>query len=175
MTQLEMFEVGQASSNRDWVLSELRHEWKESISGPGGHCPCCNRWGKVYKYKLSQHLALCLKWIVAHADEEGWTDVQNTAPRWMMKSKTYPLLANWRLIESGGARSGLWRATELGKEFVLGRRSMPSAVYMYDNQIWGFDEEEIFFRSCFGRHFDFDALMSDQFQWANLGALHEPR
>jgi hypothetical protein len=45
---------------------------------------------------------------------------------------------------------------------------LPEAVYIYDNKRWGFDEKMVQFRQCFGRHFDFDELMSAQFNWAKL-------
>jgi hypothetical protein len=149
-------------------LERLRTSWNQTIEGEGGHCPCCGKWGKVYKTKLNQHLALCLKWIVDHAGDDGWVDVQNRAPRWMLKSKTYPLLEHWTLIESRATRSGIWAATARGRDFVKGNAYMPEAVYIYDNRRWGFAEKEVNFRQCFGKHFDFDELMSAQFNWAKL-------
>ena len=154
-------------SEEEW-LANMKSNWDKAITGDGAFCPCCGKWGKVYKYKLSQHLALCLRWIAIHGKENGWVDVQNTAPRWMLKSKTYPLLAHWKLIESQSNRSGIWRATYLGKMFADGQIPQPSAVYVYDNGVWGFDGEEVSFRGCFGRHFDFDELMSERFDWAKL-------
>jgi hypothetical protein len=86
----------------------------------------------------------------------------------MLKSKTYPLLEHWTLIESKGTRSGIWAATNRGIEFVSRGLQLPEAVYIYDNKRWGFDEKMVQFRQCFGRHFDFDELMSAQFNWAKL-------
>jgi len=80
-------------------LGKMRHHWNKAIEGEGAFCPCCGKWGKVYKTKMSQHLALCLRWISTHGDSDGWADVQNTAPRFMLKSKTYTLLEHWDLIE----------------------------------------------------------------------------
>jgi hypothetical protein len=149
-------------------LAKIRHLWNKAIEGEGGFCPCCGKWGKVYKTKMSQHLALCLRWISTHGDAEGWVDVQNTAPRFMLKSKTYTLLEHWDLIEPKSYRSGIWRATLKGQDFISGQISLPSAVHIYDNRVWGFEAEEISFRGCFGKHFDFDEMMSSQFKWANI-------
>lgn len=146
-----------------------KKKWQDTIGGKGGHCPCCGKWGKVNKYKLSQALALALKWIVDHGHPQtGWVDVQNKAPRWMLKSKTYPLLAHWNLIESGGKRSGVWKANAAGVAFASGLGSIPSAVYTYDNTVWAYDKEQTSFRGCFGRHFDFDEMMSTRFDWSNV-------
>lgn len=151
----------------EW-LDNLKKNWKTAIEGDGAFCPCCGKWGKVYKQKLSQHLALCLRWIVINEATDGWVDVQNKAPRWMLKSKTYPLLAHWKLIESQGKRSGVWRATLDGKLFANGMATAPASVYIYDNGIWGFGDEEVSFRGCFDRHFDFDEMMSERFDWTKL-------
>ena len=81
-------------------LDRLRTAWNQTIEGEGGHCVCCGKWGKVYKIKLSQHLALCLKWIIDHSTpSEPWVDVQNQAPRWMLKSKTQITDHTQRLLE----------------------------------------------------------------------------
>lgn len=162
MNQVALFE-----SEADF-LAHIKEKWSDSIMGDGAFCPCCGKWGKVYKYKLSEHLALCLRWIVVHGDHNGWANVQNTAPRWMLKSKTYPLLAHWQLIEPQGKRSGVWKATVKGRMFADGQTTEPSAVYIYDNSNWGFSSEEVSFRGCFGKHFDFDELMSERFDWASL-------
>lgn len=160
--QMEMF------SDDGIFLAKLRSNWSKTIEEDGGHCPCCGKWGKVYKTKLSQHLALCLKWIASHEGEDGWADVQNNGPRWMLKSKTYPLLEHWKMIEYKERRSGCWRVTTQGHEFLRGRLMVPASVLIYDNRIWGVDNESVSFRDCFGRHFDFDALMSDPIDWANV-------
>lgn len=160
--QFDMFE------GEGHFLAKMRSNWSKSIEGDGSHCPCCGKWGKVYKTKLSQHLALCLRWIAISADEEGWVDVQNTAPRWMLKSKTYNLLEHWGLIDSKSHRSGIWRATLRGWDFINGLSTVPAAVHIYDNKVWGFDSEETSFHGCFGKHFDFDEMMSEQFSWANI-------
>lgn len=152
-------------------LKRLQDEWDRTITGEGGCCPVCGKFGKVYKYKLSQGLALALKWITDHGADEGWVDVQTKGPRWMLRSKTYPLLVHWGFIESKNARSGIWRATEAGRDFLSGFDVAPSAVYVYDNKVMALDAENVTFRGCFGIHFDFDQLMSDQFKWADVHLL----
>lgn len=160
--QFDMFD------NEGAWLAKMRHNWNSWIEADGSFCPCCGKWGKVYKIKLSQHLALCLRWMLVHGDENGWVDVQNRAPRWMLKSKTYPLLEHWDLVESQAKRSGIWRATRKGQDFISGSITMPSAVHIYDNKVWGFESQDVSFRGCFGKHFDFDEMMSAQFRWADL-------
>lgn len=156
-------------------MAVLRDEWRETIEGDGGCCPVCGKFGKVYKIKLSQALALALKWVADHGNPEGWVDVQTTGPRWMLRSKTYPLLAHWKLLESQSQRSGVWRVTHAGKEFLSGFALVPKAVYIYDNRVWGFDSETTAYRGCFGVQFDFDELMSSSFKWADVNGLLEKK
>lgn len=152
----------------DGTVQRLKDEWAETIKDKGGHCPICDQFGKIYKYKLNQSLALSLKWIIDHGGEDGWIDVQKKAPRWMMRSKTYPLLAHWDMIEDQSSRSGIWRATWRGRHFVYKNFPMPVAVYVYNNRIWAFDAEHTSFQGCFGVKFDFAELMSSNFNWANV-------
>lgn len=154
-------------------LKRLKDDWDETISGDGGCCPVCGKFGKVYKYKLSQALALSLKWIVDHGDADGWVDVQTRGPRWMLRAKTYPLLVHWNMIEDKAPRSGIWRATAVGREFLEGLDVAPKAVYVYDNHVMAIDAEETTFRGCFGVKFDFDELMSFNFNWANVATLEK--
>lgn len=154
-------------------LRRLQDEWRQTIEGDGGDCPCCGQFGKVYKAKLSQHFVLCLKWMADHAGDDGWVEVQKTGPRWMLKSKTYSMLEHWGFIECQTRRSGVWRVTRLGRDFLGGSHLAPAAVYIYDNRVWSTDEKEVAFRDCFGVHFNFDELMSTNFKWANLAALEK--
>jgi hypothetical protein len=149
-------------------LDELKTAWRETIGGEGGHCPCCEKFGKIHEMKLSQHLAMCLKWIALNGDKDGWVDVQNKAPRFMLKAKTYPCLAYWGLIEGKGSRSGIWKATDKGFRFMHADIKMPERVYIYDNRVWEFSATETTFRGCFGKHFDFDEMMSSRFDWTKV-------
>ena len=162
MNQIDMFNGEEA------YLRKMRENWKKNIEEKGGHCPCCERFGKVYKRKMNQHLALCLRWIYVHGEEDGWVDVQNKAPRWILKSKTYPLLEHWNLIESKENGSGVWKATDQGREFIHGYRAVPVAVHIYGNRLWGSEVEDIDFKNCFGKHFNFEEMMEAEFNWANI-------
>lgn len=150
-------------------VQSLKEQWTETIAGKGGCCPVCDRFGKVYKYKMSQSLAQSLKWIVDNGGTNGWVHVQQNAPRWMMRSKTYPLLEHWGLIESQGGRSGVWRATQAGRDFVVGGRLAPSAVYVYDDKLMAVDASHTTFTGCFDVNFNFEELMAATLNEAELG------
>lgn len=155
-------------------LQRMKDEWEETIKGDGGCCPVCGKFGKVYRIKLSQALALSLKWMADNAGEDGWVDVQTKGPRWMLRAKTYPLLVHWGMLESRQPRSGVWRVTPQGRDFIAGTEVAPKAVYIYDNALMALDAESTTFRGCFGVKFDFDELMSANFNWwANVASLEK--
>lgn len=149
-------------------LDKMRRDWNIAIKGDGAICPCCDRSGKVYRIRLNQTYALALRWIYLNGDEHGWVNVQNKAPRVILKGKNYGMMAHWGLLESYGNRSGIWRVTEKGKAFCSGMIKVPASVFIYDDKVWGFSDEEITFRGCFKETFDFDEMMSSRFDWTKI-------
>lgn len=144
-------------------LNIARARWRLEIEGAGGFCPCCDRWGKVYKLKLNKGLVRALYWMTVNGDEDGWVDVQRTAPRWILRGKTYSLLAHWGLIESKAERSGVWRPTARGRMFVQGFETAPSAVYVFDDKVLAVDSTNVSFTSCLGVDFNLAEILSDRF------------
>ena len=141
----------------------MNEDWRKTIEGSGGHCPCCGKWGKVHKYKLSQSLVRALDWIAHNTNDKGWADVQGSAPHWMMRSKTYPSLEHWGLIVAMAPRSGFWRATPLGIKFLREQITVPAAVYVYDDKLWGVESTQTTLRGCLKVSFDFNELLISRF------------
>lgn len=169
MSQLEMFD------NEGAWLARIRRNWQENIKKQTTYCPCCDRAGRVNKHRLTKPLALTLRWIMAHGAGDGWVNVQSKAPRWILRSKTYSLLEHWGLVESKSFRSGIWRITPKGAAFVTGTITVPSAAYIYDAKVLAWESEETSFRGCFDRYFDFDAMMSYNFDWSTVIIENKPR
>lgn len=162
MMQSDMFPAEQA------VLDAMRSKWRKAIEGDGGVCPCCDRHGKVYKLTLHKTFACAIAWLVAKAGQDGWVEVQNKGPRWLLRSKNYGMLTHWGLIESAGTRSGVWRATQKGRDFICGNITVPAAVFIYDDKTWGFDDSQTTFGACIKNRFDFEEMMDARFDWANI-------
>lgn len=160
--QFDMFEDG------GMFLAKLRRNWRDAVEKKGAICPCCDRKGKVYRIKLNHTYALSVLWIFKNGGDDGWVDVQNRAPRWMLKGKNYGMLAHWGFLESKSHRSGIWRVTQMAKDWIAGNIGASESIYIYDNKLWGASDEETSFRSCIRKYFDFDEVMSSQFNWANI-------
>lgn len=162
--------------NPEKMLDDLRADWRVTIEGNGGHCPCCDRWGKINAQPMSEIMALGLLWISrAKQDENGWVNVAKLAPRWMLRGKSYATLAKWGLLESSGEvrdgkkSIGWWRVTPNGELFLDGKLSIPDKVYIYNNGIEGYSNRLLYFYDCFGKHFHYETVMSDNF---NLNAIN---
>jgi hypothetical protein len=162
MSQMEMFD------NEGAWLARMRKTWQENIRKDTTYCPCCDRPGRVNKHRLTKVLALTLRWIMAHGSDDGWVNVQSKAPRWILRSKTYSLLEHWGLVESKSFRSGIWRITPKGASFVTGIITVPEAAYVYDAKVVAWEPVQTTFRACFDHSFDFDAMMSETYDWSSL-------
>lgn len=148
-------------------LEILRANWRSVIEGDGGKCPCCNRWGKIYKRGINETMARSLIWLVnARANAHGWVDVPEIAPRWLVRSNQLPTLRWWDLVERipsadpDNKHSGLWRPTDKGRQFYNQTIKVPQFVYTYDGEVEFFGGADVGIDECFGKKFSYADVMS---------------
>jgi hypothetical protein len=145
------------------TLQESRADWRYAIEGDGGHCPCCDRWGKIYPRQFNSSMARSLIWLVGEGSD--WTDVPNTAPKWLTRTNQLPTVRWWGLIERRESEdpavkhSGIWRPTERGADFAYGRISIPETVFTYNAQVIRFGEEKMRIEEAFETPFDYAQVM----------------
>jgi hypothetical protein len=145
-------------------LDKLRSAWRVNIDGDGGHCPCCDRWGKIYPRSLNETMARSLLWLVNQSANGDWIDVPQRAPRWLVRSNQLPTLRWWGLVErldtedKTKKHSGFWTATESGVLFAQNRLQVPKKVYTYNAEVEGFSQELVTIKDCIG-NFDYSAVM----------------
>lgn len=145
-------------------LTDLRSIWRGIIGDEGGHCPCCDRWGKIYPRSLNETMARSLVWLAHHSTNGDWVDVPKRAPRWLVRSNQLPTLRWWGLVErldtedKTKKHSGLWRATQRGILFAQNRLQVPKKVYTYNAEVEGFSEELVTIKDCV-ESFDYSAVM----------------
>lgn len=154
-------------------LNDLREGWRHTIEHGGGECPVCARWGMLYARRLNQTMVKSLIWLCQEHVRTGnnWVDVPNTAPRLVIRSNQLPVLASWGLVErcpkdsaEGGARySGLWRPTEKGCQFYLGKIKVPQKAIAYNNKVEKFEGKEVYIHECFKVFFDYQEAMAQRF------------
>ena len=137
------------------TLQESRADWRYAIEGDGGHCPCCDRWGKIYPRQFNSSMARSLIWLVGEGS--AWTDVPNTAPKWLTRTNQLPTV---RESEDPAVKhSGIWRPTERGADFAYGRTSIPETVFTYNAQVIRFGEEKMRIEEAFETPFDYAQVM----------------
>jgi hypothetical protein len=149
----------------------LRDQWRKTIEGKGAHCPVCDKWGKINVVIVNESQALSLLWMSRTTIKENdYIDMQKTPPRFVLKSRSYHHLAKWGLIEKPPKNNdktkksdGLWRVTEKGFLFLNNRLRIPNKVFFYNKEIEGWGEQLIYFKDCFGKHFDYEEVMSNTF------------
>jgi hypothetical protein len=155
----------------DKELLNMRYNWRIIIENDGGHCPVCDRWGKIYGRTLNETMAKSLIWLVgAQKDADAWVDVPMTAPRWLVKSNQLPTLKWWGLVErlpnSGDSKnkhSGMWRSTTSGCDFVKRKVRVSKKVFTYNDSVEGFSDEKVTIDECFKEYFDYQEIMNTAF------------
>lgn len=157
-------------------LEIIRNMWRDTIEGDGGKCPCCNRWGKIYARNINETMCRSLIWLAyARANARGWVDVPETAPRWLVRSNQLATLRWWNLVERlpsedpDAKHSGLWRVTDLGRDFVAGKVQVPKTAYTYNGEVEYMSSGTISVSDCFGKRFSYAEVMAAQ---APVGVAH---
>lgn len=151
------------------MIAQLRAVWRTTIEGSGGHCPVCNRWGKVYARPVNRTMARSLIWL-AHAttNAEGWVDVPKSGPRWLVQSNQLPTLRWWGLVarkenegETNTKHSGYWCVTDKGLDFLNNGARIPKKVFTYNDTVEAYSAETVTIRDCFKDNFDYQATMTE--------------
>jgi hypothetical protein len=140
-------------------------QWLRERADDGERCPCCRQFVKVYRRTINSTMARVL--VLAHRTHgPAWfrlRDIENRIGRG--GSSEAGKLRYWGLLEEetarrpDGGRSGWWRVTEKGAEFVAGA-PVPKYARIYDGRLLGLlDGQHINIRDAFGTKFDFEELM----------------
>lgn len=149
MTTAEMTTLAEA---QDWLRQNLED---------GEKCPCCTQFAKIYRRKINAGMARALitQW---NAVGQNYTRTTRIAPFTHEAAQ----LSWWDLIEDDqarrddGGRSGLWRITDIGKQFVLNRLRVPKYALIYDGRLLRLDwSDSVDIAECLGTKFDYHDLM----------------
>jgi len=152
------------------TLEQAGHIWNSVIKSDGGHCPVCDRWGKLYKRGITAAMARQLIWLcLQNPREDGWIDVQRTAPDWMLRSPQLGTLRHWYMVEPApvsGVKSrtaGLWKPTPVGLAFAYKTLDAPKYKYIYNDTVYDSEGPNVNIEDCIGEHFNYDELMKANF------------
>jgi len=122
-------------------MEKERTEFFRKAMEKGSVCPCCDRFGKVYRTRYSASLAKITIWLYWHSYNGSWVDVPKRGPRWVLTSNSIGKLAKWGLAEAmpntidpERKTIGMWRITQHGREVVERRREVREYLYLYNDK-----------------------------------------
>lgn len=136
----------------------------------GSTCPCCKQMVKMYRRALQASMIQAL--IVVHRAGRDWQHVPTLLSEKIVGPTTrggdWSKLVFWGFIEprpekreDGSDRAGFWRITDAGIAFVNGASRVPSAVYLYNQTFYGFDQRKtVSVEEALGKGFSYAALMA---------------
>lgn len=146
----------------DMTIGEAR-QLCAIIAPTGSSCPCCGQYFRIYRRKLNSPLAASLIWLVDQwrLFNGQYIHVDGTAPKFVLRSRELGKLAHWNLVEKKNNpkkqrnKRGLWKPTEDGVKFVDGDITVPSHVYLYDNQVQRFSDVYVTIQQALGDRYGF--------------------
>jgi len=145
----------------------LRENYKKGVV-----CPCCNQFVKLYKRKLNTSMARTL--ILLYRKSKSNPDVEYfhiyndlLGIDFGIGGSELSKLKYWGMIDelekdsndTKTRTSGFWKITEKGKKFVKKELKVPKYILLYNNQLRGFEGNEINITEALGDKFNYIELM----------------
>jgi hypothetical protein len=131
---------------RAWMLPQFR---EGDICG----CPCCGQAVKLYPRSISGTMARSLAFA---ARKGGATSKQLTVAMNVGGGGDHAKLIHWGLMREA---DGVWYCTELGLEFLRGKRTVPRYIYQFNKIVFGRSAEVIGIADVLDKPFSIEELM----------------
>lgn len=135
---------------------ELRQNWRAGLN-----CACCGN--RVQLYPRPIYSTMCRDLIALYRLGPGWH--HNREFKDDVSAGDFHKFRYWRIIEQkpndddGKRDSGMWRITELGRDFVEERVSVPKTAYVYNRKVREWSDDSIKIREALGKKFSYPELM----------------
>jgi len=138
----------------------VRANWEEGVA-----CPCCGLYVRLYKRKLNSSMARGL--IAMHcAAGTNYINIYDGLPIANVAARQLPTTRYWKMVErpdvhktDRNPRSGLYRLTSRGVDFVLNRIWAPRHVFVYNDRVRKIGDEHTCVTEALGDHFNYAELM----------------
>jgi hypothetical protein len=139
------------AAGRAWLLQYM-------FDTKGVECPCCTQNVKVYPRTISaaEARALIAAWRVhryAAFHAPSFAHISELGGSWAM-------LRRWHLIEEvaatkpTGGRGGIWRLTDVARQFIEEGLELPKHAKVFDNEFQGYGEIKVTIEDCLGHDFN---------------------
>lgn len=141
--------------------------WARAHMSEGVDCPVCTRDVKMYRRRLTPAMASAVRTSYLHHGTE-W---HRTAPLWSRaEDADGQKLRYWGLVvperdkaTNPNGRTGIWRVTDLGVEWLAGRVTVPSHALVFDSRCFGLEGESLSFIEALNDDgFNLEELMSER-------------
>jgi len=160
--------------NESKTLAEARQFVQEGREHKDGVvCPCCEQRAKIYKRKLNAKMVLALIDLVdlyLSQDTRDWINIHDVKKIQgrpgggdFAKLRYFDLIVEKeRDPEADGDQrsSGYWKPTKKGHLFVLGKWTVPEAVFLYDEKLVREAERETDVRTALGKQYSYAEVMA---------------
>lgn len=125
------------SGNESMTLAEARRILDAELED-GARCLCCGQYAQIHRWTLYATAAKLLVRLYANG---GTTEFVESKPIKGKGQGDGARLRYWGIAEEekqrrpDGGKSGWWRVTAYGEDFILDRATIPKYVYVYDNAV----------------------------------------
>lgn len=153
----------------DAPLAEAR-TWLRERLDEGARCPCCTQHAQVYRWSLygTAARALILYWRLGRGERyvhsSRLKDLGHKGQGDATRLRLWKLLAEEPDRRPDGGKSGWWLVTDLGREFIYRRATIPKYVYTFASRRIRYDDDhapgpQVGIEAALGKRFDYRELM----------------
>ena len=134
------------------------------LAGEKQICPICNKHAQIYRRKITGSMAYVLVFLYS---KNFWIDVYEHLRKLDARiHRDFTILRFWGLIKrkdikarDGNPKSGLYKITEFGREFVSGNISVPKYICLYNDGLIKTEGESVFIEDVLDEKFNYSELM----------------
>jgi hypothetical protein len=139
----------------DMTVQEVALKLANNIER-GARCPCCGQFAKAYRRRLRGNHARFLVDVARLATPDNpWVHYKQCH----FAGRDYNYLRHFGLAEVQ-EREGLWKITDYGARFLLGKIGVPAWILVFNNEVVDHAKEALTVRECLAQGgFDYDQLM----------------
>lgn len=153
------------------TLEEAK-QYVEDNKEDGVVCPCCSQFAKIYERSITSAMAYGL--ILVYRNQKSglapeWLHVENYLKKQEIPSSIrgdFSKLRFWGLVvpkkdvrSDGSKRTGFYKMTSKGVDFVKYRITVPAKVRLFNNEFLGYTGKEINIGEALGKRFHYMELM----------------
>jgi len=147
--------------NDDTPLGEAIDFTVDAAVNGGAICPCCSQFVKVYKRKINSAMAKAL--VDLYKEGKTFKFVHGptvTTCREVSKLSWWGLVVEESTLRPDGGRSGYWRVTKKGEQFIKKQIKCQKYAHVFDGKILNHVGDFINIEDAFGSPFHYNELMN---------------